>query len=167
MSVGEAANGIVQLEACSPVHPTSPAGFCKRKRRKFHMQSWRCVALKPANVAPMGRSVRPGSTCRRTDVTLIRNPNTAPGPNVGVWNNKTVMKKQQHYKVQRGGKVLEKVNFNRVLANKLRVLVTTPLPPVFLSQLICFPSGRANCMTSVCVCGCMGNGRETSPAFQM
>lgn len=46
------------------------------------------------------------------------------------------------------------MNFNRVLANKLRVLVTTPLPPVFLSQLICFPSGRANCMTSVCVCVC-------------
>lgn len=72
------------------------------------MQSWRCVALKPANVAPVGRSVRPGSTCRRTDVTLICNPNTAPGPNVEVWNNKTVMKKQQHYKVQRGKKSWKK-----------------------------------------------------------
>lgn len=87
--------------------PPLLAGFCNRKK-KFHIQSWRCVALKPANVAPMGRSVRPGSTCRRTDVTLICNPNTAPGPNVEVWNNKTVMKKQQRYKVQRGKKSWKK-----------------------------------------------------------
>lgn len=68
------------------------------------------------------------------------------------------------------GTVLEKVSFSRVLADNLCVLVTTPPSsnvPFSAHMLPIRQSDLHDVSLCMCVYACSGNGRETSPAFQM